>query len=163
MSTHESSSAISNEVIRLRAENAAAAHRPGGGCLRGIAMAAMSGIGLNGTPQSKHWSRNERTQPRVLAGAGGPAAPQGSMKNIARKGKKSMLIHSNKRTVSWRDEVGQAALEARVAAGYHQIFAGRHIAVGMSRTFCTPDARQASPAAGHALRVRRMSISSGER
>ena len=74
---------------------------------------------------------SERIEFTVL----GPAAPQGSMKNIARKGKKSMLIHSNKRTVSWRDEVGQAALEARAAAGYHQIFAGRHIAVGMSRTF----------------------------
>ena len=70
---------------------------------------------------------SERLEFTVL----GRAIPQGSMKNIARKGKRSLLIHSNKKLLPWRDQVGEAALKARVTVCY-EMYAGRHVPVGVS-------------------------------
>ena len=63
---------------------------------------------------------------RIVFTVDGTPQPQGSMKNVAKLGRRSKLISANSAMKPWREQVGYAALAARPTA---TIWAGRHVPV----------------------------------
>ena len=64
----------------------------------------------------------------------GPAAPQGSMRGYVVKGT-ARVTSDNSKTMPYRQQVGWTALKARADAGHNEVFAGRHVPVGVSLDF----------------------------
>jgi len=65
----------------------------------------------------------------------GKPAPQGSMRGIVRKDGKVFMKSDNPQTRPFRQEVGWTALNARAAAGYHEIMFAKHVPVWVTCSF----------------------------
>lgn len=64
----------------------------------------------------------------------GRAEPQGSTKAFMVRGR-PRITSANAKMKPYRQQVGLSALIARSEAGYKDVFAGRHVPVGVSLTF----------------------------
>ncbi len=70
----------------------------------------------------------------------GTPQPQGSMKGFVLPGKdgkkpRAILTSDNTNMKPYRQQVGWAALKARADAGYADLFADKHVAVGLEMKF----------------------------
>jgi crossover junction endodeoxyribonuclease RusA len=64
----------------------------------------------------------------------GTPRPQGSMKAFVIKGQ-TRLTSDNAKMKPWRQQVGMTALAERAEIGCYEVWAGRHVAVGISMDY----------------------------